>query len=214
MESIDESLETIFERARERQKECACEEAPYLSNDSNRTGPAEPYRVGLSKKHHGKTFDNFTGNERLVSDLKDLSVGPESVVLTGNTGCGKTHLAVAMMQECRADHQVFITVPELLLEIRSAFNGGRETEAEIIKRYSDARLLVLDDLGAEQDTAYAITTMYLIIDRRNREERKTIITTNLKMDEIEKVMGARIASRLSEMKIIKIVMPDYRKKRA
>jgi DNA replication protein DnaC len=73
--------------------------------------------------------------------------------------------------------------------------------------------LCLDDLGAEKTTEYAITTLYLIIDRRIRNEMQTIITTNLSLDEIEATLGARIASRLAEMKIIKINMPDYRKKR-
>lgn len=212
-ESIDEeSLEDIFQRVRERSKQMP-DHGDLRVIDCKGSGTAEPYRSGLSKKHKGKTFDNFIGNDRLVSDLKALSVGSESILLRGNTGCGKTHLAVAMMQECRAPEQSFITVPELLLEIRSSFSGGTEGEAEIIRRYSVAPLLVLDDLGAEQDTAYAITTLYLIIDRRNREDRKTIITTNLKMEEIEAAMGARIASRLSEMRIIGIGMPDYRKRR-
>lgn len=210
-ESIDEPLEAIIERAREKSKAVYGQGHAIMSDGKVLT--LQPHRSGLSKKHQGKTFDNFSGNDRLVSDLKALSVGPESVLLSGSTGCGKTHLAVAMMQECQASQQVFTTVPELLLEIRSAFNGGRESEAEIIRRYSVAPLLVLDDLGAEQDTAYAITTLYLIIDRRNREDRKTIITTNLKMEEIEAAMGARIASRLSEMRIIGIGMPDYRKRR-
>jgi len=41
----------------------------------------------------------------------------------------------------------------------------------------------------------------------------TIVTSNLSLPEIEQHLGARIASRLSDMKVINIKMPDYRKKR-
>jgi DNA replication protein DnaC len=74
-------------------------------------------------------------------------------------------------------------------------------------------LLVLDDLGAEKTTEFAITTLYIIIDRRIRDAKRTIITTNLSLKEIEDKLDARIASRLSGMQNVKISMPDYRKKR-
>ena len=135
------------------------------------------------------------------------------IVLRGETGCGKTHLAVALIQH--AGHGYFTTVPELLLRIRSTFNEGllRETEADVIDDICRHDLLVLDDLGAEKTTEYAITTLYIIIDRRIRDAKRTIITTNLSLKEIEEKLDARIASRLSGMQNIKINMPDYRKKR-
>jgi DNA replication protein DnaC len=42
----------------------------------------------------------------------------------------------------------------------------------------------------------------------------TVVTSNLTLDEIEAYHGARIASRLSEMTVLNIKLPDYRKKRA
>ena len=92
--------------------------------------------------------------------------------------------------------------------------GGAESEDEIISRYSEIPVLVLDDLGAEKVSEFAITTLYIILDRRIRECRKTIITTNLSKEEIDATFGARIASRLGGMENIKINMPDYRKNRA
>jgi DNA replication protein DnaC len=75
--------------------------------------------------------------------------------------------------------------------------------------------LVLDDLGAEKDSEHALTTLYLIIDRRNRDELPTVVTTNYTPDEIESRLGARIASRLADMKTISLMkICDYRKRRA
>ena len=109
---------------------------------------------------------------------------------------------------------MFVTVPELLFEIRQTFKDDSfESEKSIVDKYSGVSLLVLDDLGAEKTTEWAESTLYLIIDRRNRDEKWTIVTSNLTLPEIEQTLGARIASRLSDMKVVNIKLPDYRKKR-
>jgi len=165
---------------------------------------------GVPKLYGGCTLDNYLGNEKLVNELKKEK---DNLVLRGNTGTGKTHLAIAILKMQPSIDLRFVTVPDLLLKIRSSFNGGPETEDEIIREYSSIPVLVLDDLGAEKTSEFAITTLYIILDRRIRDCRKTIITTNLSQNEIEEVFGSRIASRLSCMENIRINMPDYRKKR-
>ena len=168
---------------------------------------------GVPKLFSECTFDNYLGNDKLVADLTTIAGSNQHVVLRGNTGCGKTHLAVAMIQGRNTLETRFITVPDLLLKIRASFHDGSESEDEIIRKYSEIPILVLDDLGAEKVSEFAITTLYIILDRRIRECRKTIITTNLSKEEIDETFGARIASRLSGMENIKINMPDYRKNR-
>ena len=165
---------------------------------------------GVPRLYGNCTLENYQGNENLISELRKEK---DNVVLRGNTGCGKTHLAVAILKMQASRDSRFITVPDLLLKIRSSFNGGAESEEEIIKEFSNISMLVLDDLGAEKTSEFAVTTLYIILDRRIRDCRKTIITTNLSQKEIEETFGARIASRLSSMENIKINMPDYRKKR-
>ena len=168
---------------------------------------------GVPKLFRGCTFESYQGNDKLVTDLIAIAGSDDHVIIRGNTGCGKTHLAVAMIQGQTALRTLFVTVPDLLLKIRSSFNGGGEREDEIIGRYSEIAILVLDDMGAEKPSEFAITTLYIILDRRIRECRKTIITTNLSKEEIAETFGARIASRLAGMENIKINMPDYRKNR-
>lgn len=174
---------------------------------------ALPRYIGIPKMYLNCTFETFQGNEKLIADLKAMATTEDSLILRGNTGCGKTHLAVAMLQMGLDWNDRFITVPDLLLKIRGSFNGSGESEEDVIDRYAGARVLVLDDLGAEKTSEFAVTTLYIILDRRIRECLKTIITTNLLQSEIEATFGARIASRMSAMENIKINMPDYRKKR-
>lgn len=172
---------------------------------------------GVGIRHQQCSFENYTGNDRLVETLRNEK--ENSIVLSGKTGCGKTHLAVSILREAGIydflHGAFFITAPEMLLKIRTAFSPtATESEEEIIKKFAGFELLVLDDLGAEKTTEYSITTLYLILDRRNRENRRTIVTTNLSLQDVEETLGARIASRLSDMKFIKINMPDHRKNRA
>lgn len=175
--------------------------------------PPEPpvYRY-IPKAYRDCTFESFSGNDKLVQGLIKLTDTGCDILLRGETGCGKTHLAVSMM--LRAGNGYFTTAPELLLRIRSTFNeNSSETEDQVINDLCRHELLVLDDLGAEKTTEFAITTLYIIIDRRIRDAKRTIITTNLSLKEIEEKLDARIASRLSGMQNVRISMPDYRKKR-
>ena len=187
-------------------------------------------QANIPQKYIHSTFETFIGNEKLAAELQKTD--NENIVLYGNTGCGKTHLAVAIIRnefiknintllkrdlcgrQAVVKRILFKPVPDLLLEIRQSFrNDAQLSEEAIINKYCGANLLVLDDLGSEKTSEYSITTLYIIIDRRDRDLLPTIITTNLSQKEIEEKLGARIASRLAGMKNIKINMPDYRKKR-
>ena len=113
----------------------------------------------------------------VVKRLESLS---ESLYLTGQKGTGKTHMAAAIIREIVLDKTPYhncsslqwVSVPDLLLEIRASFRDGSDrSEASIIEQYSDCRVLILDDLGAEKTTEWSLQTLYTIIDRRYREER-------------------------------------------
>ena len=187
-------------------------------------------RMNVPTRYLDRRLENYSGNAKLVEIIRSIPL-TESILFTGMTGCGKTHLAVARLADIvKADlpgKKSFCTVPDLLMQIRASFNAPRPdgpmdstwnprdpvTEEEIVSFYADLDFLIIDDLGAEKSTEFSITTLYIILDRRIRELKTTIITTNLNMNQIEEHLGARIASRLSEMKNIKINMPDYRKKR-
>lgn len=173
------------------------------------------FRPELPARYREYRFDNFIGNEKLISDLSALIELNADVCLSGNTGSGKTHLACAFLNEIKSyDPAKFISVPALLVKARSCFSDNSPfTEDELIREYTKCSVLCLDDLGAEKTTAYSIQVLYLIIDQRIAEGKRTIITTNLSLQEIEKQIDRRIASRIAGMVNIKINMPDHRKKK-
>lgn len=154
----------------------------------------------------------------------------QSYFLQGQPGVGKTHVAAALMRELIASdnkktlcyggllkyylptYPRMITVPDLLLEIRECFNAYREeTERSLIENYAGKKCLILDDLGPEKSSEWTIQTLYSIIDRRYREMRQTMITSNLGLDEIAAKVGDRIASRIAGMcKVVEIKGKDRR----
>lgn len=182
-------------------------------------------RCNIPPKHFQCSFDTFNGGDLFTRKCKEYNEG--GLVLHGKTGTGKTHLAVAILRrmlENKEDELLktsydpppifFKSVPDILLALRESFkNKDGDTEGDIVDFYSEIPVLALDDLGSEKTTEFTITSLYVIIDRRDRNLLQTIITTNLTLKEIEDKLGARIASRLAGMVNITINMTDYRKKR-
>lgn len=171
-------------------------------------------QFGVPKKFLQCSFQNFQGGEKVKDVLQ--TVAGKDVLLSGSAGCGKTHLAVATLRhrlpEIAGLNVLFATAPEILLSIRSCFSKNSDEKA-LVDQFTARDLLIIDDLGADKATEWAVQTLYLIIDYRNREMRPTVITSNLGIQEIENQYGARIASRLADMTVISLKMPDYRKLR-
>lgn len=134
------------------------------------------------------------------------------ILLKGSYGTGKTHLAAAAANLSieRGQPALFITVPDLLDHLRAAFGPSSEisldTEFEQVK---NAELLILDDLGAENPSAWAVEKLYQLLGYRHVNQLPTIITTNNNPD----LLDPRIRSRLldhSLTQVLNIDVPDMR----
>ena len=175
----------------------------------------------IPRKHLSCSLENYNGNQSVVKLCYEYAKRLHgSLIFSGICGSGKTHLAVGVLRILITNMLIpkngalFTTTPELLLDIRQCFKADSNVdEIELISHYSNIAFLLLDDLGAEKASEWAINTLYLIIDRRNRNEKPTVFTTNLTLKQIANQLGSRIASRLSDCQVIKINMPDYRKLR-
>jgi DNA replication protein DnaC len=173
-----------------------------------------------------KTFANFdtqtlglTEGERgslqsAYNRAYNFSVSPDSqwLLLEGPYGCGKTHLAAAVGNEriLRGDMVLFITVPDLLDHLRSAYAPSSEaTYDETFERVRNAAFLILDDLGTENPSGWAKEKLFQILNHRSTHRLPTIITTNIDLD----LLDGRIRSRLMDTNLVsrvKIAAPDYR----
>jgi DNA replication protein DnaC len=95
---------------------------------------------------------------------------------------------------------LFVSFPELLAEIRDTYDNTEKRESEVMKKYLDANLLVLDDFLSTRPTDWVIDILYYLINHRFEYLKKTIITCNMSLEELEKRMGdQRITSRINLM---------------
>lgn len=142
--------------------------------------------------YHAVTKEQKEDLKNVRSQLRGYLDGQDyNIVLIGDTGVGKSHLAYSALKAL-SDHTkkmgLFINVVDLLAKIKEDFS----LEAEYIRRISEAEWLVLDDLGTEKVTEWSNGILYSILNKRT----KTIITTNLSPRDIAGTYGKRVYSRI------------------
>jgi DNA replication protein DnaC len=178
--------------------------------------------VAISQQHYSY-LTAFAENSR----------GPtgQGIYFYGKAGRGKTFQVCAMTYESikarcltppgeppAVPHKTynFVSVPDLLAEIRESFRPGNtgQSEMDIIKKYRDCDWCVLDDIGAEKPTEWALATLYVIINGRYERGLTTIFTSNCSLDELAEHLGSdRIPSRIMGMcSQVKVGGDDRRKK--
>lgn len=183
---------------------------------------AQSRRAQVPPKYVGKTFADYKitadnakavkGAKWLIQRLQHARDTPQDVptglYLFGATGAGKTLLAALIATEYIRLFKsvIFGDVPSLLADLKATFDKGGTDE--LLQRYCDCDLLVLDDLGAGKITDWNVTVLYQIINARYNNERTTIVTSNYDLGGLEKILsrqdsitGKRIVSRLSEMTV-------------
>ncbi len=103
------------------------------------------------------------------------------LLLMGRCGVGKTHLAVAALQEImRRGHScLFYDYRELLKEIQDSYNAESDsTELGVLDPVLKVEVLLLDDLGSSKPSHWALETIGHILNARYNENRVTLVTTN------------------------------------
>ena len=121
-----------------------------------------------------------------------------NLVLLGDVGRGKTHLSVAIATEVleRGKRVFYTRVDEMIDLIRAAkFDGLQEEKMRFLK---ECDLLVLDDLGAENSSEFAINQLRIVLEERNLAGKSWIINSNLSLEKIEALYTSRVADRILE----------------
>jgi DNA replication protein DnaC len=176
----------------------------------------------LQKKMTFATFDWERVNlppeqrdnlERVYRLALDFAKSPDGwLVLQGVTGCGKTHLAAAIVNYRYQARKpaLFVVVPDFLDHLRSTFSPeSKVSYDQLFEKVKTTPFLVLDDFGEQATTPWAQEKLYQVINYRYNARLATVITSRTSLEEIE----SRISSRLSDPKIstpFNIRAPDYR----
>ena len=176
-----------------------------------------------------KDLNNFLINDEEDEKIVDLAKRyMEQIVekkthlnlmITGPTGVGKSHIAVGILKYCYElkyfmNSICYSTSYGLASKVIATWKSPDLNEEDVLKEYTEIDLLVIDDLGYD-DMGKKAEIINKIIYRRHENQKSTIITSNLKADQVLEYMDHRTRSRfLSYLySYIQIDTEDFRLKR-
>jgi len=174
--------------------------------------PVSDMAHDLASREAVKAVKNF------VDDLpENLQLG-RGLWLSGDTGTGKTSLAMLVSKEAMARGRsvAIYSLPKLLARIRRTYDSepGGESYLSFFEQLTSVDLLQIDDVGAEKSSEWVLEQLYSIVNERYEAERSVVVTTNLDEHSLLEQIGERTVSRLLEIcgEPIGLSGPDHRSK--
>lgn len=138
--------------------------------------------------------------KRYVENFDKMYAQSQGMLFWGDVGTGKSYTAAAIANELmeRMNPVIMTSFVKLLQDMQ----GFDVDDGSYMNRLNRAKLLIIDDLGAERGTDYALEKVYDIIDSRYRSGKPAIFTTNLTMQQMKEctdIRYNRIYDRIFEM---------------
>lgn len=167
---------------------------------------------GLPPRFHDRTLDSYRVSDArqqsaldavksYCADLDGLRNG-RSLLMIGNVGVGKTHLAAGVINELvKPDNSVdavYTTARDMIRDIRSTWKNPDRDESEAINHYANPGLLVIDEVGVQYGSESEAILMFDVIDKRYGSRLPTVFASNLKIAEVKAILTDRIIDRLRE----------------
>ncbi len=143
---------------------------------------------------------NLSLCRRYAHHFDEMLEKNQGLLFYGNVGAGKTYAAA-----CIANYLLARRVPVVMtsfVKLLNSMQGFENDNEKLIARLNRAKLLIIDDLGAERGSDFALEKVYNIVDSRHRAKKPVIITTNLTLQTLEEpsdIRYSRIYDRLIEM---------------
>lgn len=145
----------------------------------------ESFRV---VKHNERQFRIC---KRYADAFDEMLSRNQGLLLFGGVGTGKTFAAA-----CIANQLLGKRIPVVMtsfIRLLDSMQSFKEEDSLLINRLNKAKLLIIDDLGAERGTDFALEKVYSIIDSRYRAKLPIILTTNMSYDDMKKNADIRYA---------------------
>lgn len=162
----------------------------------------------MDKKYREVTFEKYEVREenkkvfemakKYADRFQDMYKKNQGLLLYGPVGTGKSFTAA-----CIGNYLLNNAKPVIMTSFVKILQDiwENDREAEYITILNSASLLIIDDLGTERETDYALEKVYNIIDSRVRANKPMIITSNLELNdmmECEDIRKKRIYDRILE----------------
>lgn len=162
-------------------------------------------RAGVPDVFISATLENYEATTETLKDAVDAvkhyveheADKGKSLLLEGDTGLGKTHLAVAALRliSRKRPRVVFAYVPEFVEMLR--LEATHQDAAGLFEQAASSDVLVLDDLGAERPTEFAREKLEHLVNRRWTERRAMIVTQNVPPEALEDMLGVPLVRRIT-----------------
>ena len=169
---------------------------------------------GITPRFRDCTLDSFiTGTEpekvralatckTYVERFEDNYRDGRSMILSGNIGTGKTHLASAMAQAVIRQYgarALIVTIAEIVRVAKGTMTkGATYDERDVINELAGADLLIIDEVGAQRGSDYEVGLLHEIVDKRYQQMLPTVVVSNLLIDDLKSYIGERALDRLRQ----------------
>lgn len=181
-------------------------------------------QTAIPARFIGKTLDNYRvegeGQERALRVCREYAANFErhlrtggSLILSGQPGTGKSHLAGAILQSILPAHVgAYVTLMDLIRALRDTWRRDSEmTESQMLSKLEAIPLLVIDEIGVQYGTDGERAILFDVLDRRYRNMRPAILMTNQSKEEFRATIGDRVFDRLTEVaRWVPFDWPSYR----
>lgn len=174
----------------------------------------ERYKVNLSPRENIQNIKKIA--EKFCENIR--SKEQKNLLFIGNTGTGKTFLSNSIAKKTMDNgytvlYQTAPVLMDTILDSKFSYNK-EDANKEKYYRIFDVDVLIIDDLGTETLNNNKFTELFNIINTRLLKDKKTVISTNLTLNELGQEYDERIISRLiGNFIICKFVGEDIRLKK-
>ncbi len=172
----------------------ACEDARKFA-EQNRI----LHRAGVPSNLLHATLDNWQPEDETetlqLADVREFARSRKGfLVMLGDVGTGKTHLAVGVMRAFK--RPLLYRQNALLRALRETY--GNPDAADPIATSQDADLFVLDEIGVSSGGRDEYPMIHEILDHRFAEFKPTIITGNGTVEMFREILGERLVDRVRQ----------------
>lgn len=155
---------------------------------------------------NGADLPNFTQlKAKSESILKFIANGNNLYIYSANCGNGKTSWAIRLMysyfdkiwhKSCFDCKALFVSVPKFLYNCKRSISQDVKGFEELCNLISEVDLVIWDDIGEMKASDYEHQILFQYIDDRINSKKSNIYTSNKNKEQLEDVLGVRLASRI------------------
>lgn len=218
------SVEELMLQAAELSKQAAEKLAQERREARQRNSDDLLKRASIPSRYVTATLEHASARQaeayrlarEFVSGFDERLRSGSGLLLLGDVGTGKTHMACAIANALRLQLRpvLYCTALEAVMLVKASWKRGDDgmTEYDVYARFGEPDLLIIDEIGVQMGSDFERMVLTSIADIRSRNCLPTIVISNLEPKEIYKLLGERMYDRLVgfDAKLVRMEGPSMR----